>query len=177
MAEWDHIDENSGNWETVLIPVPAPLPQFSVKASYTMKNMNPGAVYDIIAKAKNKYGWSQMSKVFNFFNKGVDYSTQQLSDRSDKQQQDYQQQFGLMNDQVMDSVQTGNINGAGHPSEFSPRGGGGDGTLSFPAASSKASFSVHRHCAMAMASNLSSHILVLVVLGLWRTLYYQHHLV
>ena len=71
MAEWDHIDENSGNWETVLIPVPAPLPQFSVKASYTMKNMNPGAVYDIIAKAKNKYGWSQMSKVFNFFNKGV----------------------------------------------------------------------------------------------------------
>ena len=148
-----------------------------------------------------------------------DYSTQQLSDRSDKQQQDYQQQFGLMNDQVMDSVQTGNINGAGHPSEFSPRGGGGEGTLSFPAASSKASFSVHSeyilfwithpkmamqfsykkdiiiflfclrvyllhfiflflgHCAMAMASNLSSHILVLVVLGLWRTLYYQHHLV
>ena len=48
-----------------------------------------------------------------------------------------------MNDQVMDSVQTGNINGAGHPSEFSPRGGGGEGTLSFPAASSKASFSVH----------------------------------
>ena len=73
-----------------------------------------------------------------------DYSTQQLSDRSDKQQQqDYQQQFGLMNDQVMDSVQTG-INGAGHPSEFSPRGGGGEaGTLSFPAASSKASSSVH----------------------------------
>ena len=48
-----------------------------------------------------------------------------------------------MNDQVMDSVQTGGINGAGHPSEFSPRGGGGEGTLSFPAASSKASFSVH----------------------------------
>ena len=69
-----------------------------------------------------------------------DYSTGQLSDRPDKQQ-DYQQQFGLMNDQVMDSVQTGGINGAGHPSEFSPRGGG-EGTLSFPAASSKAS-SVH----------------------------------
>ena len=71
MAEWDHIDENSGDWETVLIPVPAPLPQFSGEASYTLKNMKPGAVYDIIAKAKNKYGWSQLSKVFNFFNKGV----------------------------------------------------------------------------------------------------------
>ena len=71
MAEWDHIDENSGDWETVLIPVPAPLPQFSGEASYTLKNMKPGAVYDIIAKAKNKYGWSQMSKVFNFYNKGV----------------------------------------------------------------------------------------------------------
>ena len=71
MAEWEQIDENSGNWETVFIPVPSPLSQFSVKAAYTLKNLNAGAVYDIIAKAKNKYGWSQMSKVFNFFNKGV----------------------------------------------------------------------------------------------------------
>ena len=38
---------------------------------FTLKNLNAGAVYDIIAKAKNKYGWSQLSKVFNFFNKGV----------------------------------------------------------------------------------------------------------
>ena len=71
MAEWEHIDETSGNWETVFIPVPSPSSQFSVKTAYTLKNLNAGAVYDIIAKAKNKYGWSQLSKVFNFFNKGV----------------------------------------------------------------------------------------------------------
>ena len=93
-----------------------------------------------------------------------DYSTQQLSDRSDKQQQDYQQQFGLMNDQVMDSVQTGNINGAGHPSEFSPRGGGGEGTLSFPAASSKASFSVHSEYILFWITHPKMHFLTKKIL-------------
>ena len=49
-----------------------------------------------------------------------DYSTQQLSDRSDKQDYQQQQQFGLMNDHsVMDVMDTQD-----HQSEFSPRGGG-----------------------------------------------------
>ena len=46
-------------------------PSFSARATYTLKNLRSGAVYDIVAKAKNKFGWSQLSKVFNFFNKGV----------------------------------------------------------------------------------------------------------
>jgi len=121
ITQWEHIEENTGSWETVFIPVTSPhnshshshsptSPSFSAQATYTLKNLRSGAVYDIVAKAKNKFGWSQLSKVFNFFNKGVDYSTQQLSDRSDKQQ-DYQQQqqqsvsqqkqqkLGLMDDQ------------------------------------------------------------------------------
>ena len=73
-------EENTGSWETVFIPVTSPhnshshsptSPNFSAKATYTLKNLRSGAVYDIVAKAKNKFGWSQLSKVFNFFNKGV----------------------------------------------------------------------------------------------------------
>ena len=80
MTEWEHIEENTGSWETVFIPVTSPhnshshsptSPNFSAKATYTLKNLRSGAVYDIVAKAKNKFGWSQLSKVFNFFNKGV----------------------------------------------------------------------------------------------------------
>ena len=71
IPQWEHIEEASGSWETVFIPVPSPLPQFSVKAAYTLRNLPANAVYDMVAKAKNKFGWSQLSKVFNFFNKGV----------------------------------------------------------------------------------------------------------
>ena len=71
IPQWEHIEETSGSWETVFIPVPSPSPQFSVKAAYTLRNLPANAVYDIVAKAKNKFGWSQLSKVFNFFNKGV----------------------------------------------------------------------------------------------------------
>ena len=73
ISQNDQVDETSGNWETVFIPVSDSLiaKQFSTKATYTMKNLQSGAVYDIVAKAKNKYGWSELSKTFNFFNKGV----------------------------------------------------------------------------------------------------------
>ena len=71
IAQWEQIEEASGNWETVFIPVPSPSSRFSVKTAYTLKHLRSGAVYDIVAKAKNKFGWSQLSKVFNFFNKGV----------------------------------------------------------------------------------------------------------
>ncbi len=79
MAQWEHIEEASGNWETVFIPVPSPSRPFSSMAAYTLKNLQSGAVYDIVAKAKNKYGWSQLSKVFNFFNKGVGESLINMS--------------------------------------------------------------------------------------------------
>ena len=67
----EHVDETSGEWEVVFIPVPGPTSGFSTRSSYVLKDLRPGAVYEIIAKAKNKYGWSEQSKVFNFFNKGV----------------------------------------------------------------------------------------------------------
>ena len=73
ISQGDPIDESSGNWESVFIPI-SDLQienKFSARTTYTLKNLQSGAVYDIVAKAKNKYGWSEQSKTFNFFNKGV----------------------------------------------------------------------------------------------------------
>ena len=66
-------DEMTGNWQTVLIPVSEAFmaSTFATRTTYTLRNLQAGAVYDVIAKAKNKYGWSDQSKTFNFFNKGV----------------------------------------------------------------------------------------------------------
>ena len=73
ISQNDVIDESSGNWESVFIPI-SDLQienKFSTRTTYTLKNLQSGAVYDIVAKAKNNYGWSEQSKTFNFFNKGV----------------------------------------------------------------------------------------------------------
>jgi len=67
----DKLQELSGTWEKVFIPVLNPTHSFTVKSSYNLKHIQPGAVYEIVAIAKNAFGWSEYSKVFNFFNKGV----------------------------------------------------------------------------------------------------------
>ena len=74
-------DEMTGNWQTVLIPVSEAFmaSTFATRTTYTLRNLQAGAVYDVIAKAKNKYGWSDQSKTFNFFNKGVGKSYWWLS--------------------------------------------------------------------------------------------------
>ena len=38
---------------------------------YLSRNLKTGSVYDVVGFAKNQYGWSDHSKTFTFFNKGV----------------------------------------------------------------------------------------------------------
>ena len=71
LAQRDHIDEHSGGWESAFIPVPQPSREFSVQSHYVIRKLRANAVYDVIIKAKNKYGFSEYSKIFNFYNKGV----------------------------------------------------------------------------------------------------------
>lgn len=70
--------QDSGVWSEVLVPVPY-LDKFATSFYYTMRQLRTGAVYDVIGRAKNKYGWSAYSNTFTFFNKGVDYSTRELA--------------------------------------------------------------------------------------------------
>ena len=44
---------------------------FSSHAFYVLRNLRAGAVYDVLVKAKNGYGWSDWSVIFNVFKKGV----------------------------------------------------------------------------------------------------------
>eukprot|EP00090_Calanus_glacialis_P044461 TRINITY_DN7935_c0_g1_i1.p1 TRINITY_DN7935_c0_g1~~TRINITY_DN7935_c0_g1_i1.p1 ORF type:complete len:540 (-),score=51.18 TRINITY_DN7935_c0_g1_i1:141-1760(-) len=68
---------SSGEWSEVAVPVPY-LESFSSSWFYTFPFLESGTVYDIIGLAKNKYGWGPPSSTFTFFNKGIDYSTQQI---------------------------------------------------------------------------------------------------
>ena len=78
------IELSGGNWQTVVIPVTEALmtTAFSTRTTYTLRGLQAGAVYDVVAKAKNKFGWSDQSKTFNFFNKGVGKSYWWLSSKS-----------------------------------------------------------------------------------------------
>ena len=38
---------------------------------FVLRQLKKGSVYDVVGFAKNKYGWSDHSKTFTFFNKGV----------------------------------------------------------------------------------------------------------
>jgi hypothetical protein len=70
-TQTENLQELSGTWEKVFIPVLEPSATFTAKETYTLKHIQPGAVYEILAIAKNSHGWSDYSKIFNFFNKGV----------------------------------------------------------------------------------------------------------
>ncbi|XP_023339713.1 neural cell adhesion molecule 1 [Eurytemora carolleeae] len=69
-------DSNSegGVWSELVLPVSEPTLQYH----YTLRELKPGSVYDVVGFSRNKYGWSMHSKTFTFFNKGVDFSTQEL---------------------------------------------------------------------------------------------------
>jgi len=68
---------SSSDWSEVAVPVPY-METFSSTWFYTFPFLESGTVYDIIGLAKNKYGWGPASSTFTFFNKGIDYSTQQI---------------------------------------------------------------------------------------------------
>ena len=49
----DRVDESSGTWETVYIPVTDPTSAFAASAAYTLKNLHPGAcrLFAVIASS------------------------------------------------------------------------------------------------------------------------------
>jgi len=78
---------HSTDWSEVAVPVPrttSTVSAFSSTWSYTFPFLESGTVYDVIGLAKNKYGWGPPSSTFTFYNKGVDYSTQQIKYKEPK---------------------------------------------------------------------------------------------
>ena len=44
---------------------------YLIKNVFISRNLKTGSVYDVVGFAKNQYGWSDHSKTFTFFKKGV----------------------------------------------------------------------------------------------------------
>ena len=65
----ERVNLNAGGWMEVSIPVLHPRASFTSTSSYTIRNLEVKTVYDVVVTAKNQYGVSDMSNVFNFYNK------------------------------------------------------------------------------------------------------------
>jgi len=81
------------DWSEVAVPVPLK-DTFSSTWSYTFPFLESGTVYDVIGRAKNKYGWGPDSPTFTFYNKGVDYSTQQIKYKEPPEEETLEEVLG-----------------------------------------------------------------------------------
>jgi len=72
-----NVSGRSGDWNEVAVPVPF-MTTFTNTWHYTFTSLHSATVYDVVGMAKNEYGWGPMSSTFTFYNKGIDYSTQQI---------------------------------------------------------------------------------------------------
>lgn len=63
--------QQSGKWHDVVLPPP----HINVKGltatlkhgmGYTVKGLEPGSVYEAIVQAKNRYGWNEVSDLYQF---------------------------------------------------------------------------------------------------------------
>lgn len=64
-----------GTWEEVgFTPRPrtlsSPLTQHYV--SYNIKGLQPAAVFQVHVQARNRYGWGDLSDVYQFYTRGID---------------------------------------------------------------------------------------------------------
>lgn len=71
------VSGRSGDWSEVAVPVPF-ISSFTSTWHYTFTNLQSSTVYDVVGMAKNEYGLGETSSTFTFYNKGIDYSTQQI---------------------------------------------------------------------------------------------------
>ncbi|XP_037943704.1 uncharacterized protein LOC119676535 [Teleopsis dalmanni] len=60
--------QQPGRWHDFILtpehrPASEPLTHIM---SYTIKNLHPGAYYEAIVQAKNRYGWNEVSDIFQF---------------------------------------------------------------------------------------------------------------
>ncbi|XP_028168507.1 lachesin-like [Ostrinia nubilalis] len=62
--------QQPGRWHDVVIPAPAPAGALTHRVSHELRGLEPGAVYEAIVQAKNRYGWNEVSDIFQFHTLG-----------------------------------------------------------------------------------------------------------
>ncbi|CAH0602468.1 unnamed protein product [Chrysodeixis includens] len=62
--------QQPGRWHDVVIPAPEPGGALTHRVSHELRALQPGAVYEAIVQAKNRYGWNEVSDIFQFHTLG-----------------------------------------------------------------------------------------------------------
>lgn len=62
--------QQPGRWHDVVIPAPEPAGSLTHRVTHELKGLEPGAVYEAIVQAKNRYGWNEVSDIFQFHTLG-----------------------------------------------------------------------------------------------------------
>ncbi|XP_047040058.1 igLON family member 5-like [Helicoverpa zea] len=62
--------QQPGRWHDVVIPAPAPAGSLTHRVTHELRGLEPGAVYESIVQAKNRYGWNEVSDIFQFHTLG-----------------------------------------------------------------------------------------------------------
>ncbi|XP_048479845.1 lachesin isoform X2 [Plutella xylostella] len=66
--------QQPGRWHDVVIPAPPPSPSLTHRVTHELRGLQPGAVYEAIVQAKNRYGWNEVSDIFQFHTLGGPHS-------------------------------------------------------------------------------------------------------
>ncbi|XP_045456038.1 igLON family member 5-like [Melitaea cinxia] len=66
--------QQPGRWHDVVIPAPEPAGSLTHRVTHELKGLEPGAVYEAIVQAKNRYGWNEVSDIFQFHTLGGSHS-------------------------------------------------------------------------------------------------------
>ncbi|KAL0858616.1 hypothetical protein ABMA27_012449 [Loxostege sticticalis] len=62
--------QQPGRWHDVVIPAPEPAGALTHRVTHELRGLEPGAVYEAIVQAKNRYGWNEVSDIFQFHTLG-----------------------------------------------------------------------------------------------------------
>ncbi|KAK6622725.1 hypothetical protein RUM43_008568 [Polyplax serrata] len=60
-----------GDWSDVILPaIPSEL--FTQQMSYVIRGLEPGSQYEARVRARNRFGWNELSEQFHFSTRGSD---------------------------------------------------------------------------------------------------------
>ncbi|CAG4970102.1 unnamed protein product [Colias eurytheme] len=57
-------------WADDVIPAPEPTGSLTHRVTHELRALEPAAVYEAIVQAKNRYGWNEVSDIFQFHTLG-----------------------------------------------------------------------------------------------------------
>jgi len=70
--------QTPGKWHDVILapnPMTASIGHVAAagrhEASYMIRPLQPGAMYEAIVQAKNRYGWNEVSDLYKFYTRGA----------------------------------------------------------------------------------------------------------